>query len=159
MHPLREWQFEQISVLDADAGSVWQRVVSPEGINHEMRPWMTMATPHGNQNLTIDAVSVGEPLGRAWLRLFGVLPFDYDALTITALEPGRRFREESTMLSMRRWVHDRTVEPAPDGRTTVTDHVTLAPRLPLIPAGGLLHGVLAAFFRHRHRRLAQHFTR
>jgi hypothetical protein len=44
---------------------------------------------------------VGVAAHRARLRLFGVLPFDYDYLTIAELEPGRHFREESTMLSGR----------------------------------------------------------
>jgi hypothetical protein len=155
----REWRFVQSTVVAVDARTVWRRVVSQEGINDEMWPWMTMSPPRGAGEITVDSLRVGEPLGRAWLRLFGLVPFDYDALTITVLERGRRFREESTMLSLRRWVHDRTVEPEPGGGARVTDRVTLAPRAPLVPAGPLLRAVLAAFFRHRHRRLARHVAR
>lgn len=61
-----------------------------------------MSIPRGAGDLTIDALDVGRPIGRSWLRLFGVLPFDYDDLCLAELEPGRRFREESTMASMRR---------------------------------------------------------
>ena len=94
---------ERQSVVDAPAERVWERVVTPEGVNDELRPWMTMSMPRGAESLTVDTVPIGTPIGRAWLRLFGVLPFDYDQLSIAELEPGRRFREESTMLSMRRW--------------------------------------------------------
>jgi hypothetical protein len=34
--------------------------------------------------------------------LFGVLPFDYDDLTIVELEPGRGFQEESTNRRLQR---------------------------------------------------------
>ncbi|MDT5111925.1 MAG: hypothetical protein QOK33_4272 [Mycobacterium sp.] len=87
--------------MDAAAEAVWQRVVTPDGINDELRPVMTMSMPRGAEFLTVDNVPVGVPIGRAWLRLLGVLPFDYDYLTIAELEPGRHFREESTMLSGR----------------------------------------------------------
>lgn len=141
-------------MLGAAPDVVWRRVVNPEGIGDELRPWLTMALPAGTTD--IDAVPLGEPLGRAWLRLFGVVPFDFDDLVVTELEPGRRFLEESSMASMRRWVHERTVAPAPGG-TTVTDRVTFTPRAPLVWAGPLLRPVVAAVFAHRHRRLRRHF--
>ena len=72
------------------------------------------------------------------------------------LEPGRRFREQSTMLSMRAWTHDRTVEAAGE-RTIVTDRVAFEPRLPLRVAGPLLKQIIQAFFAHRHRRLRRYF--
>ena len=155
----REWSFERASVVPAAAEDVWRRVVSPAGINDEMLPWMRMTVPRGAGDVTIDAGQLGEPVGRAWLLLFGVLPFDYDRLTITELEPGRRFREQSTMLSMRTWGHERTLTPAAGGGTLVTDRITLGPRAPLVRAGGLLRSVLGAFFDHRHRRLVRHFAR
>jgi hypothetical protein len=67
---------ERRSVVDASADLVWQRVVTPEGINDEMGPWMTMSLPRGAESLNVDNVPVGIPIGRAWLRLFGVVPFD-----------------------------------------------------------------------------------
>ena len=79
---------ERQSIVDAPAEQVWARVVTPEGINDELRPWMTMSMPRGAESLTVDNVPIGTPIGRAWLRLFGVLPFDYDRLTIAELQPG-----------------------------------------------------------------------
>ena len=148
---------ERSSVVGAPIGQVWARVVDPEGINDEMRPWMTMSIPRGQESISIDSVAVGEPLGRAWLRLFGLVPFDYDDLTIAELEPGLRFHEKSTMLSMRRWEHERTLRPFDDGSTGVHDRITFEPRLPLVPLTPVLARVLGAFFGHRHRRLARHF--
>src|SRR6185295_16545281 len=105
------------SVVDAPADQVWARVVTPEGINDELRPWMTMSMPRGAESLTVDTVPIGTPVGRCWMRLFGVLPFDYDHLTIAELWPGEGFHEESTMLSMRQWRHERSVKPEADGKT------------------------------------------
>ena len=153
---MRTASFEREVEVSATIDRVWARVVSPEGINDEMRPWMTMSVPRGADDLSIDTVEVGVPLGRAWLRLFGVVPFDYDALTIVELVPGRRFHERSTMLSMRRWEHERTLT-AVGANTRVHDRITLEPRLPVPGLAGLLRTVLRAFFGHRHRRLRRHF--
>ena len=70
---------ERQSTDGAAPERVWARVVTPEGINDELRPWMTMSMPRGRKSLTVDNVPVGTPVGRCWMRLFGVLPFDYDA--------------------------------------------------------------------------------
>lgn len=151
--------FTQRSIIAATPRQVWDRVITPEGINDEMRPWMTMSVPRGLDidSLTIDTLPLGTPLGRAWLRLFGVVPFDYDHLSIAEVEEGRRFREESTMLSLRHWTHERTLTAEPSGGTTVTDVITFTPRLGFAASGPIIERVLAAFFRHRHRRLRAHF--
>jgi len=149
---------ERRTVVDAPAEEVWQRVVSPDGINDELRPVMTMSMPRGAESLTVDNVPVGVPIGRAWLRLFGVLPFDYDWLTIAELEPGRRFREESTMLSMSLWHHQRTVTPDGAKASVVHDRVSFRLRAGLRLSTPLVAAALGALFSHRHRRLQRHFA-
>ena len=52
---------EQSSEVSAPIDDVWARIVSPEGINDEMRPWMTMTMPRGVEDLDIDTVPLGEP--------------------------------------------------------------------------------------------------
>jgi hypothetical protein len=116
---------ERQSIIDAPAEQVWGRVVTPEGINDELRPWMTMSMPRGAESLTVDNVPIGTPVGRCWMRLFGVLPFDYDHLTIAELWPGQGFHEESTMMSMRLWRHDAA------SRLRVTGKPLCATALPL----------------------------
>jgi ligand-binding SRPBCC domain-containing protein len=143
--------------VPAAAAAVWERVIRPDGINHEMRPWITMSMPRGAAGLTVGTLPLGRPLGRAWLRLFGLIPFDFDHLTVVELEAGVRFLERSTMLSMRRWEHERTLTPVAGG-TQVHDLVTLQPRLPIPGLAVLLARVVDAFFRHRHRRLLEYFT-
>lgn len=149
---------EQESVVAAPVDAVWERVISPEGINHELRPWMTMSMPAGAGDLSIDTVEVGKPLGRSWIRLAGVVPFDYDDLTITELVPGRSFREESAMLSASSWRHERSLTPTASGGTHVHDRLTFTPRVPGRAAAAVQSRIIAALFRHRHRRLAEHFS-
>ncbi|OBF37694.1 hypothetical protein A5724_11005 [Mycobacterium sp. ACS1612] len=149
---------ERQSVVGAPADQVWARVITAEGINDEVRPWMTMSMPRAIRGLTIDDVPVGIPLGRAWLRLFGVVPFDYDLLTIAELQPGRGFDEQSTMMSMRRWRHQRFVKPDGESKTVVRDRITFELRAPLRFATPAVAAGLRALFGHRHRRLRRHFT-
>jgi ligand-binding SRPBCC domain-containing protein len=147
----------QRSVVPASAEEVWARVVTPEGINHELRPWMRMTMPRSLRGKTIDDVEAGQRLGRCWLLLFGVIPFDYDDLGLAEIGPGFRFLERSTMLSMRRWDHERTVEPVGEGTCEVTDRVTFEPRVSAI--GRTSRATLARMFAHRHRRLVGWFER
>ena len=149
---------ERQSIVDAPAGRVWARVVTPEGINDELRPWMTMSMPRGAKNLTVDTVPVGTPVGRCWLRLFGVLPFDYDDLMIAELWPGRGFHEESTMLSMRLWRHERTIEPDSGTKAVVHDRLTFELRGPLRLLTPIVAAGIGALFGHRHRRLQRYFA-
>jgi hypothetical protein len=134
----------------------------PEGINEELRPWLRMTIPARLRDASIDTVSVGEPLGRSWLLLFGFLPVDYDDLCLAEIEPGRRFLERSTMFSMRVWQHERPVDLAGDGASQVRDRLAFELRRPLalVPgASGLARGIVGALFRRRHRRLAAYFSR
>lgn len=118
---------------------------------------MTMTLPRRASGLTVETIPLGRPIGRAWLRLFGLIPFDFDHLTVVELEAGVRFLERSTMVSMRRWEHERTLTPVPGG-TQVHDRVTLQPRLPVPGLGVLLARVVDLLFKHRHRRLRSYFA-
>jgi hypothetical protein len=142
------------SYLEATPAQVWDRVITPEGINDEMRPYLRMTIPAGVERLSPDNIELGKPLGRSWVLLFGLLPFDYDEITIVRLEPGRGFLERSRMLSQRSWEHERTLEPRDDG-CLITDRLRWQPRLGL-PARPL-RPLIAWFFRHRHSRLRRHF--
>jgi ligand-binding SRPBCC domain-containing protein len=112
----------------------------------------------GAKSLTVDDVPIGETIGRAWLRLVGVVPFDYDRLTIAELVPGRSFDEQSTMMSMRRWRHQRSVSPDGDAKAVVHDRITFQLRAPLRPLTPIVAAGLRALFGHRHRRLQRHFA-
>jgi ligand-binding SRPBCC domain-containing protein len=99
-------------------------------------------------------VVLGERIFRSWVLLFGVLPIDFDDLTLVALEPGSGFHERSRMLSMRIWEHERTLEPS-GGGCRIRDRLSFEPRLPGM--GPLLERFIRATFAHRHRRLRRQF--
>lgn len=143
-----------VSELRASPEAVWHRVASLEGINYELGPWLRMTAPSGTE-LTPEAVPLGKRWFRSWILLFGVLPVDYDDLRVELIEPNRRFLERSTMLSARSWEHERTLDPATDGGTRLTDRVTFTPRVAV--TGHLHRAVIRAIFRHRHRRLRRFF--
>jgi hypothetical protein len=130
-------------------------VITPEGINDEMRPYLRMTIPRGVERLDPESVRLGERIGRSWILLLGVVPFDYDDLTLVRLDPGRGFLERSTMLSQRAWEHERTLEPVDGGGCLITDRVRWEPRLgvPGVP----LRPLIGWFFGHRHRRLRRRF--
>ncbi len=129
------------------------RITQPVGINHELFPFMRMTVPRSFRGKTIEDFAPGSFVGRSWLLLFGVLPIDHDDITLAARESGRYFREESTMMSMRSWTHERTLREVPEG-CEVTDRLSYELRLPFQPVAWLIRGGLGLLFRHRHRRLA-----
>ncbi|MCA9557580.1 MAG: hypothetical protein H6704_07195 [Myxococcales bacterium] len=150
---MKQRTFTLSTALAAPADIVWWRVTTPAGINDELAPWLRMTVPAPMVGRTLADVPVGSPLGRSWLLLFGVLPVEYDAITLARVEP-LGFVEASSMLSMRAWGHARSVTPTPTG-CTVTDRLTWTPRLPGL--GALSSMIVAALFRHRHARLRRAF--
>jgi hypothetical protein len=150
----RRAEIEISSEVAADADTVWARVTDPAGINDELRPLLRMTVPAGAADFGLDDPEPGH-IGRSWVLLFGLIPFDYDDITVLRAEPGRGFLERSSMLSMRLWEHERTLEPLGEGRCRVTDRVAWEPRLPV--SGTWLRPLILATFNHRHRRLRRAF--
>jgi len=147
-------RFSVSSLVPAPRPRVWERITSMEGVNAELMPIARMTFPRTLAQLQPSDVVLGQRLFRSWILLFGVLPVDYDDLTLLRLTPGVGFAESSPMLSQRRWNHERTLEDA-DGATRVTDRVAFEPRLPWL--GPLYSFVFRRVFEHRHRRLRAAF--
>jgi ligand-binding SRPBCC domain-containing protein len=149
---------DEVIEVPASAAEVWRRITTPEGINHELMPIMPMTVPAGLRGFSADdahRIVPGTAVGRSYLLLLGFLPFDYDNITIAELEPERRFVEQSTMLSMRRWQHERTITPR--GKTCeLRDTMSFRLRVPGPEA--LVARMLRAILRHRHRRLVKYFN-
>jgi hypothetical protein len=120
-----------------------------------MRPYLRMTLPPGVDGLDPESIELDKPIGRSWILLFGLLPVDYDDVTLIRLEPGHGFLERSRMLSQRCWEHERTLEATAGGGCRVVDRVQWEPRLglPATPLRPAIHW----FFCHRHRRLRRHF--
>jgi ligand-binding SRPBCC domain-containing protein len=147
-------EFTISSLLAAPRERVWERVTTPEGVNAELMPIVRMTLPRGIERLDVASVPVGSPVGRCWLLLFGLIPFDWDDLMLERLEAPSGFHERSTMGSMRVWEHERTLEPVAGG-CRVTDRVAFLPRAPF-PAVWV-RPIFRAVFGHRHRRLRAQF--
>src|SRR5262245_45613365 len=98
----RRWpmtvSFQRTSIVAGDLPEVWNRVTTPDGINHELMPVMCMTVPPKLKGKAIDEMPLKEKIGRSWLLLFGLIPFDYDDLMLAERDDGRRFLEQSTMM-------------------------------------------------------------
>ena len=136
-------------------------MTTPAGINDELRPALKMTVPRAWHGTSIADLAPGEHVGRSWLLIGGVVPFEFDDLTLAEIGPGRRFLEVSTMAMYTAWTHERTV----DGEGTecaVRDCVGFVLRRPLrwIPGVAALHRAsVRRIFRHRHGRLPRPLRR
>jgi ligand-binding SRPBCC domain-containing protein len=120
-----------------------------------------MTIPPALRGHTLDDVPLGGQLGRSWVLLFGVIPFDFDDLMLAERDTGRRFLETSSMLTMVTWNHERLIAPVNHG-SEVSDRIEFEPRglarrSPRIRR--FIRVVVTAVFRHRHRRLSRYFSK
>jgi hypothetical protein len=146
---------EQTSALAVAADDLWAAATTGDGINYELGPILKMTVPRGAGDVNIANIPLNQPIGRSWILLGRVLPVDYDLITVTERGPGLRFQERSTMASLKRWNHERTVEPDGEGRCRVTDRLEFEPRVP--GTGRLAAAIVRFLFRHRHSRLARRY--
>jgi ligand-binding SRPBCC domain-containing protein len=147
------------TLVPAPCDVVWSRITTPEGVNDELRPLIRMTVPRALNGATIADIEAGTHLGRSWLMLLGIVPFDYDDIHLAELTPGRGFFEDSQMFLLRPWQHRRTLDPDGDG-CIVTDELTFRLRGLLARIPGLLplvEAIVRRLFRHRHRRLEAYF--
>jgi ligand-binding SRPBCC domain-containing protein len=148
------FEFVVRSRLEAPADVVWARVSTMAGVNDELAPLFRMTHPRGLDRLEPGVAELGRPAFRSRVLLLGVLPVDYDDLTIVRLDPGRGFVERSSLGTQRLWEHERRLEPDGAG-CTIVDRVLHEPRLPI--AGRWQSALLRRVFGHRHRRLRRRF--
>ena len=140
------------SHLSCSSQQAWAHAASVQGIMAEFAPVLRMTFPPEITELDEHTVPLGRTLCRSWLLLGGVLPIEYDDVTIVELEPGVRFLERSSMLTQRTWVHERVVAPTTGG-CQLTDRLSAEPRIP-VPER-VVHVIVRSIFQHRHRRLRE----
>ena len=140
------------SDLASSPDQVWHWITSMDGISQGAPSILRMTSPQGVADITDVKVQPGQPLFRSWVLLFGILPIDRSDLTLLSLEPGKGFLEQSPMLSMKLWRHERFLEATGSG-TLLTDRLTFQPRLATFVTRWFINTV----FNHRHRVLQQHF--
>jgi len=153
--------FEITTALAAPAESVWAGAVEPDGINHELGPWVGMTMPKGIEpGMTISEAPLGKVLGRSWIRVAGI-PVDYDDLCLVEKGPGMRFLERSKLGSASFWQHEREVVATGEASCEITDRLEIEVREPLRTIGGkrVAPRIVRALFTHRHKRLAERWGR
>jgi O-succinylbenzoic acid--CoA ligase len=75
------------SLLHAPRDEVWATISTFAGINDEFRPLFRMTAPMQVRREGLAAVDVGQRVCRSWVLLFGLLPVDYDDITLVSLVP------------------------------------------------------------------------
>jgi ligand-binding SRPBCC domain-containing protein len=144
--PVARFTLSFESELKASPDEAWSWVTSMAGILAELRPIARMTAPRGITTILDVDVKLGMPLTRSWFLLFGFLPLDRSDLTLIELDDRHGFVEQSPMLSMRLWRHERTIDPVAGG-CKISDRLTFEPRF----SARLVKWFIAALFRHRHR--------
>lgn len=143
--------------LRSDAQTVWNTVITMNGIAEEMRPLVRMTAPEGVNDLRDTFNPDGSPMFTSRFLAFGKVPVGQTRLCFSELSEehtARRFGfvENSQMTGMRSWRHERVVA-ANEAGSEVTDRLAFEPLF----APGVAKLAVARFFRHRHSRLKEMF--
>lgn len=140
------------SKVPATPKELWNWSTSVRGVAVEMDPILKLDFPKGMTHIPEDDESLGKVLGNCKFLLFGVLPVDLSRLTFVEIDPGHRFVEQSRLLSMKHWRHERVIEHGLDG-TRVVDNLEFTPRF----ATSVATWFISRIFRHRHVVLRRQF--
>jgi ligand-binding SRPBCC domain-containing protein len=151
----RSHTFTIATALQASQELVWEHASSFAGVNRELWPLARMTYPAAMKRLTPETVPLGRVAFRSWILLLGIVPVDFDDITLMELEPGRGFYEVSRLLTMREWRHRRTLTATADG-CIVRDEIAFEPRWRW--TGAVLAWVYRLAFRLRHRNLRRLFS-
>ncbi len=116
-----------------------------------MRPYFRMTTPRGVTTIDDLTITLGAPLFRSRVYLFGVIRIDYSDVTLIEFSKGIGFVEQSPMGSMSLWRHERKIEGTTSG-CVVVDTLTFQPRT----ARKFVAWFIGRVFAHRHAVLRSH---
>ena len=136
------------STLRCTRSELWNWITDLRCLGREMMPFLKMTAPPGVRRLTDVQVTPGRPLFKSWIFYFGFLPLDYSHITLLSVTPEQGFVEQSPMLSMRSWRHEREIlaHPNDPGLVILRDTLTFEPRA--FP--GLSAWFVRKIFTHRH---------
>ena len=144
------------STLAALPAQVWQWITCWQGICRETMPWLRMTAPKQVRTLADLHFRPGVRRLRSFVLLFGFIPIDRSDLTLLELEPGAGFIEQSPMLSMRSWRHERRIvaHPSKPAKVLLIDRLRFEPR----HSRRLVAWFIRTVFQHRHEVLRAHFN-
>jgi ligand-binding SRPBCC domain-containing protein len=132
----------RLSVAPAEA---WRWMTSVEGVSAELAPVLKMTVPRTANTLISEDVALGQRLFYSWVLLFGFFPVDRMELTLSSIDVGGRFVEESPTLTMKQWRHERSLTPT-EGGTVLTDRLTFEAKF----GRPLVRWFIGRVFEHRH---------
>lgn len=137
------------SRLAVAPATAWTDATTLATINDELWPLVRLTAPF--TRLDDPRIRPGAVIGTAWMWLGGILPAERMRLRLAELDlEGRRFVEQSELLSLRTWRHEREVTPV-DGGCELSDTLDAVPRIP--GTGPVVRAFVRQLFTHRHRRL------
>jgi len=149
------YQFSISSHLGCTASELWGHAITPQGINRELFPLLKMTSPKSYQNRSgMTGVPLNQKLFRSWILLFGVIPVEYDDITVVEMIPEQKFVEVSTMCTQKVWRHERRFTQVSEV-CEVTDQVTFEPKLKLFGPVQLM--IFRLVFQLRHKNLKRIF--
>lgn len=141
------------SHLNANTDTLWKSIISRRGINDELFPLLSMTSLDSLATITEDNFKPGTVITNSWILLFGFIPIDRLSITPVEIVIGEYFIEESPMLTMRFWRHERYVESRENNKCCVRDVLTFQPFF--------FTSIVAVFikmlFKNRHRKLRKKF--
>lgn len=145
--------FEIVSVLEVKADRLAKDVLTMEGVNYELSPWLQMSAPEEWQTKPIKHWPINREIFKSWIRLFGFIPVDLHVFKlIETSEKG--IKECSSSIINKYWKHDRTILKL-DAVSTVRDSLEFHPRLYFLRF--ILKPLYKSVFIHRHYRLKQKY--
>jgi ligand-binding SRPBCC domain-containing protein len=142
------YSFTMSSHLAASAERVWAHASDFRELNREFWPLLRMTYPPGRARMTPGSFPLGKVAFRSWLLLFGVVPVEYDDITLVELAPGQHFAEVSALLTIREWRHRRSVAPEGPG-CVLQDEIAFIPRWRLAASAQFRASRLVFQLRHR----------
>lgn len=123
--------FKRSSLLQTSPERLWQHAGSMTGVNRELFPMAQMTVPGEFKDLHLSQATTGRPLFRSWILFLGLIPIDYDEITIVEIFPGGGFQERSKMATNRIWAHKRTIVQE-QAFCRITDEVEFQPVIHIV---------------------------
>ena len=148
---MKSFQIESHLRLRQD--EAWEHAISPRGVNAEFWPILRMTFPVSVIDIS-EGWQPGRRLFRSWILLFYLLPIEYDDVALAEVDDGRRFLEQSEMLTQKSWQHERELFETSSG-VRIVDRITFISRIAALEPIQLV--VFRLAFKYRHFRLRRLF--
>ena len=140
--------------LPISATQLSNDLLSMDGVNAELWPYLKMTTPKDFCANPIDQWPINKNIFTSKVLLLGVLVFDIHQFKFKSVSK-MGFNESSQSLLNSVWCHDRSLKKH-DSHTIVRDVVHYQCRFNLL--GWLLKPVYKMLFKHRHKRLIKKYA-